>query len=125
MMNLDATGWPQLPTVGSKIEFRGGDILLQVLGVCTIIRADHACNATGKPGGQVTIQTDRGELVEVTLSQVRSHADLVADGLQSLKFEANLKAQAKWLRELSGLGNTPGRSSEEVGTSRNDAQPNG
>src|SRR5262249_21747244 len=74
-MDLDATGWPRLPTVGSRIEFHGGDIVLQALGVCTIVRADHVRNAAGKPGGRVTIRTERGELVEVTLSQVRSHAD--------------------------------------------------
>jgi hypothetical protein len=94
-MDLDATGWPQLPTVGSRIEFHGGDIVLQTLGVCTIVRTDHVCNAAGKPGGRVTIQTDRGEMVDVSLSQVRSHAVLIADGLQQLKLEA----QMRWARE--------------------------
>ena len=94
-MDLDATGWPQLPTVGSRIEFRGGGIELQVIGACTIVRTDHVCNAVGKPGGRVTVKTDRGEMVEVTLSQVRDHAVLIADGLEQLKREA----QIKWARE--------------------------
>lgn len=77
-MDLDATGWPQLPRLGSRIEFHGGAVHLQILGICTIVRADHVRNATGKPGGRITIQTDRGELVEVPLSQIRSHAVSIA-----------------------------------------------
>ena len=94
-MDLDATGWPQLPTVGSRIEFHGGGVMLQILGTCTVVRANHVRNATGRPGGRVTLQTDRGERVQVTLSQVRDHAALVEDGLARLESEA----QRRWAAE--------------------------
>jgi hypothetical protein len=87
-MDLDATGWPELPPVGAKIEFHGGDIVLQSLGVCTIVRADHVRNAAGKPGGRVTIQTDRGEMVGVTLSQIRNYAEMIADEWPPLKVDS-------------------------------------
>lgn len=87
-MDLESTGWPELPTVGSRVEFQGGEIVLQCVGVCTVVRADHVRNATGKPGGRVTLRTSRGELVQVTLSQLRSHAVLLEDGLQALEAEA-------------------------------------
>ena len=94
-MDLDATGWPELPTVGSKVEFFGGGILLQALGECTVVRADHVCNATGKPGGRVTLQRTNGELIEVRLSQVREHAKLIVDGL----WLRELQAKAEWAAE--------------------------
>lgn len=86
-MDLDNTGWPQLPRVGSKIEFRGGDITLQVVGACTILRADHIPNAARRPGGRVTLKTERGEVFTVTLSQLRDHAVLLQDGLAQLELE--------------------------------------
>lgn len=83
-MDRDATGWPQLPTVGSRIEFHGGGVMLQALGVCTVVRADHVSNAAGRPGGRVTLQPARGEMVQVLLSQVREHAVLIEEGLTQL-----------------------------------------
>ena len=80
-MNLDATNWPELPHVGSKVKFCGGGVVLAALGICTIIRADHVRNATGKPGGRIVLQTPEGEHVSVTLSQLREHAELLEDGL--------------------------------------------
>ena len=53
-----------------------------------MVRADHVTNATGKPGGRVLLRTDRGEVVSVTLSQLRTHAELLTDGLQELELEA-------------------------------------
>ena len=94
-MDLESKGWPELPTVGSRIEFRGGDIVLQVLGACTVVRADHVRNAVGRPGGRVILQTDKGELVSVTLSNIRNHAVLIEDGLSRL----NLEAQVRWAAE--------------------------
>ncbi|MHB8861742.1 MAG: hypothetical protein ACYC6N_05005 [Pirellulaceae bacterium] len=91
MMDLDSTGWPQLPTVGSKIEFRSGGLS----GVCTIVRADHVCNAVGKPGARLWLQTERGDLVGVTLSQVRQHAVLIEDGLARLDLEIRTRLVQK------------------------------
>ena len=76
-MELDVTGWPQLPPVGLKIKFCSGDVVNQCAGVCTIVRADHVTNASGKPGGRVVLRTRRGEEFAVPLSQVRSHARIV------------------------------------------------
>jgi hypothetical protein len=81
MMELDPAGWPQLPIVGSQIQFCDGGISLTVLGVCTVVRADHVRNAAGKPGGRVTLQTTKGELISVPLTQLRQHAELLSDGL--------------------------------------------
>ncbi len=94
-MELDPAGWPQLPTVGSRIQFHGGDITLTVLGVCTVVRADHVRNAAGNPGGRVTLQTAEGELISVPLSQLRQHAELLSDGLQTLENEA----AARWAKQ--------------------------
>jgi hypothetical protein len=87
-MELDSNGWPQLPSVGSKVKFGSGDIVLQVCGTCIVVRADHVRNAAGRPGGRVTLKTDREELIRVTLSQLREHANLVEDGLEQLEREA-------------------------------------
>jgi hypothetical protein len=94
-MDLDNTGWPQLPTVGSKIKFRGGGVMLQVLGTCTVVRADHVRSDTGKPGGRVIVQTERGELEQVSLSHVREHGVLIVDGLERQEMEAQIKWAAK------------------------------
>lgn len=87
-MDLDSTGWPELPTAGSRIRFINGEITLTILGECTVVRADHVRNAAGKPGGRVILRSARGEFVSVTLSQLRTHAELISDGLDELKNEA-------------------------------------
>ena len=94
-MDLDGSGWPQLPTVGSRVELRGGGVGLQVAGVCTVVRADHVRNAAGKPGGRITLRTVRGEEFQVTLSQLRQHAVLLEDGQAVL--EADLAR--RWAEE--------------------------
>ncbi|MDR1963411.1 MAG: hypothetical protein LBQ50_06505 [Planctomycetaceae bacterium] len=78
-MDLDVTGWPELPRVGLKIKFYGGDILYQCSGVCTIVRSEHTRNAAGKPGGRVWLRTSDGEVFSVPLSQVRNHAEVVGN----------------------------------------------
>jgi hypothetical protein len=80
-MELETTGWPQLPTVGARIRFVGGTVVDQSMGECIIVRADHITNAVGKPAGRIWLQADRGELFEVTLSKLRNHAELIIDGL--------------------------------------------
>ncbi len=91
-MDLDRTGWPQLPTVGSRIKFSGGGVMLHMLGICTVVRADHVRDDSGKPTGRVTVRTEQGELEQVALGQIRQHGVLVADGLALLELEV----QAKW-----------------------------
>lgn len=49
-------------------------MLLQCLGICTIISAEHVRNAAGKPGGRVGLRLDDGKLVSVRLSDVRNYA---------------------------------------------------
>ena len=87
MLDLDKTGWPQLPTVGSRIRFVGGSVILSIIGECVIVRAEHARNAAGRPGGNVTVRTDRGEHVKVGLSVVREHAELVQDGVEGIELD--------------------------------------
>jgi hypothetical protein len=87
-MDLESNGWPELPHVGSVIEFRGGEVWLRCLGKCVIVRADHVTNAVGKPGGRVMLQLQNGKHCEVTLSQVRAHGVLIEDGLEKLELEA-------------------------------------
>lgn len=90
-MDLEATGWPQLPAVGSEIEFTGGGVSLQVAGVCTVVRADHVRNAAGKPGGRITLRTARGHQFQVPLSQLREHAVPLADGLAASEAEGEAR----------------------------------
>lgn len=94
-MELDKYGWPQLPSVGSRIRFCGGSVLLQTMEECVIIRADHACNAAGSPGGNVTVQAENGDCVRVGLSDVRDHAELVQDGVEAI----NLERAMQWARK--------------------------
>ncbi|MGL6196891.1 MAG: hypothetical protein ACRC2T_18920 [Thermoguttaceae bacterium] len=54
-MELETTGWPELPHVGTKITYHEGCIHY---GVCKIVRADHVPNAAGKPGGKVYIEDE-------------------------------------------------------------------
>ncbi|MBL8824438.1 MAG: hypothetical protein JNJ77_17760 [Planctomycetia bacterium] len=95
-MDLDSTGWPELPRVGSLIKFHGGGVLLQCLGKCEVIRADHVTNAVGKPGGRITLQMENGEVFDVTLSQVREHAELIEDGLEKIHLQAAIQVAAKY-----------------------------
>ena len=77
-MKLDKTGWPQLPNAGTKIVFTDGLLWLKEMGVCTVIRAEHCRNA-GKPGGNVWLETEYGEIAKVNLSQIRNYAEEVND----------------------------------------------
>jgi hypothetical protein len=78
-MELDAIGWPELPHVGSKIEFRGGGVVPSTSGVCTVVRANRACNAAGRPASRVTLKDALGEIRDVSLNQLRRRAELAED----------------------------------------------
>ena len=92
-MDLDSDGWPQLPSVETKVQFTGGTVKtfaghfdLLTVGVCTVIRADHVRSAVGKPGGRVTVQRESGGVAfgppfDVPLSVFRTHAELLENGL--------------------------------------------
>lgn len=67
-----------LPRVGTRFEFRSGDVVLQSCGVCEVIAAEPRPHAAGRIGGRVWFRANDGEESTVTLSYYKEHAHEIA-----------------------------------------------